>query len=206
MAPPSSPPPFGPRVLLLDNYDSFTWILAHDLERLGARVHVVLSDRTTPVAVEAGGYHAVVISPGPGRPEAAGISVPLVRRLAGRLPVLGVCLGHQAIACAFGGEIVPAPAPVHGKTSPVHHDGRTLFAGLDDPFEAMRYHSLAVDRTGFPAELEISAWTLDGVIMGLRHRRHAVEGVQFHPESILTRRGRELLANFVNRIPTGASA
>jgi anthranilate synthase/aminodeoxychorismate synthase-like glutamine amidotransferase len=198
-----SGPGSGTRVFLLDNYDSFTWNLAQYLSEVGAEVEVVLNDRTTPEQVSAGEYDAVVISPGPGRPERAGISNALVRRLAGELPLLGVCLGHQAIVQAYGGRIVGAPTLMHGKTSPVRHDGRTIFEGLPDPFHATRYHSLVADRR-VPAELEISAWTEDGVVMGVRHRRLPLEGVQFHPESILTSEGKRLLANFL-RLAEGGS-
>jgi anthranilate synthase component 2 len=162
----------------------------------------VLNDRISADAVVRERYDAVVISPGPGRPAEAGISIDLVQRAAGRIPLLGVCLGHQAIACAYGGRIVSAPTLMHGKTSPVLHDGRTLFAGLPDPFEATRYHSLTVDPDSLPRELKVSARTADGVIMGLRHVELPVEGVQFHPESILTRHGKDLLGNFLMRAET----
>lgn len=186
-----------PRILLLDNYDSFTWNLVQYLQELGAAVEVVLNDRTTPVEVREGGFDAVVISPGPGRPEDAGVSTDLVRSVAGEIPLLGVCLGHQAIVQAFGGRIVPAPELMHGKTSPVRHDGRTIFTGLPDPFHATRYHSLVAGRP-LPTVLETSAWTGEGTVMGVRHRELRVEGVQFHPESILTSEGKELLSNFLH--------
>ena len=189
----------GPRLLLLDNHDSFTWNLVHGLELLGARVEVVESDATTPERVLAAGHDGIVISPGPGGPDRAGISVALVRAAAGRLPLLGVCLGHQAIARAWGGRIVPARRLVHGKTSAIGHDGRGVFCGLPDPFEATRYHSLAVD-PALPPELEASAFAEDGTLMGLRHRAFPVEGVQFHPESVLTLAGPALLGNFVRRV------
>jgi len=186
------------RLLLLDNYDSFTWNLAQYLGELGAEVDVVRNDRTSPADIEAAGFDAVVISPGPGRPEKAGISIDVVTKLADKLPILGVCLGHQAMACAYGGEIAPAPTLMHGKTSPIVHDGRTLYDGLPSPFEATRYHSLAVEEGTLPEVLEVSARTPEGVIMGLRHRELPIEGVQFHPESILTVEGKRLLSNFLS--------
>lgn len=188
----------GQRVFLLDNYDSFTWNLAQYLEELGATVEVIRNDAMTAADVEASGFDAVVISPGPGRPEDAGITVELVRRLAGKVPLLGVCLGHQGIACAYGGRIVQAPTLMHGKTSPILHDGKTIFEGLPVPFEATRYHSLVVDEGSLPGEIEVSARTPDGVIMALRHRRVLLEGVQFHPESVLTLEGKRLLSNFLS--------
>jgi anthranilate synthase/aminodeoxychorismate synthase-like glutamine amidotransferase len=186
------------RVLLLDNNDSFTWNLAHYLGALNAVVEVAASDRTAVDDVHAGRCDAVVISPGPGRPEAAGISVALVRERAGQLPILGVCLGHQAIVVAFGGTIERAPELVHGKTSPVEHDGRGVFSGLDNPFDATRYHSLAARPETFPAALEACAFAPDGTILGLRHRSLPLHGVQFHPESILTPSGKRLLGNFLS--------
>ena len=195
------------RVLLLDNNDSFTWNLAHYLGELGAVVEVVRSDRIAVFDVHAGRCDAVVISPGPGRPEAAGISVTLVQECAGRLPILGVCLGHQAIVVAFGGTIERAQELVHGKTSPVRHDGRGVFAGLDNPFDATRYHSLAARADTFPGVLEPCAFAPDGTILGLRHRSLAIHGVQFHPESILTSSGKQLLDNFLALVasPVGLS-
>ena len=187
------------RVLLIDNYDSFTWNLVHDLAALGAGVDVVLNDRITAERVVEDGYDAVVISPGPGRPEHAGVSLDVVRTAAGRVPLFGVCLGHQAIAQAFGAEIVAAPTLVHGKTTPVLHDGRSVFEGLPTPFEAARYHSLMIDPASVPAEIEVSARSPDGVVMGLRHVSFCVEGVQFHPESILTIHGRTMIGNFLRR-------
>jgi len=192
----------GLHVLLLDNYDSFTYNLAQYLEELGAAVEVVRNDRITVDQVKAAGFDAIVISPGPGRPEEAGISVELVRHTSGRTPLLGVCLGHQAIGYAYGGRVVSAPTLMHGKTSPIIHDGKTLFAGLENPFEATRYHSLVVEEASLPGELSISARTPEGVVMGLRHRELPLEGVQFHPESVLTVAGKRLLANFL----AGASA
>jgi len=187
-------------VLLLDNYDSFTWNLAQYLRELGAEVEVIRNDRITSAEVAAADYDAVVISPGPGRPENAGVSVELVRDLAGRLPILGVCLGLQALAYAHGAVIAPAPTLMHGKTSAVLHDGRTLFSGLPVPFEATRYHSLVVEAASVPEIFEISACTADGVVMGLRHRELPLEGVQFHPESIMTPEGKRLLRNFVRQV------
>ena len=184
-------------VVVIDNYDSFTYNLVQYLGELGAQVQVFRNDRVSVDQVLALGPLALVISPGPGRPEQAGISVELVRR-AGDVPLLGVCLGHQAIAAAFGGRVVPANRLLHGKSSPIHHDGRTIFRGLPDPFPAGRYHSLCVDREGLPEELEVSAVDETGCIMGVRHRRRPIEGVQFHPESVLTgEHGKQLLRNFL---------
>jgi anthranilate synthase component 2 len=185
------------RLLLLDNYDSFTWNLAHYLEELGARVLLRLSDTVDEAWVLAQDLDAVVLSPGPGRPEEAGISLSLVRALRPDTPLLGVCLGHQAIAQAFGARIVGAPTLVHGKTSRILHDGSGLFRSLPPGFEATRYHSLVVDPTTLPRELAINAWTAEGVVMGLRHRSRPHHGVQFHPESILTVEGKALLANYL---------
>ena len=185
-------------ILLLDNYDSFTYNLAQYLGQMGAetgrcaatiRFHV---DEIEDLAPE-----RIVISPGPCTPQEAGISVPLVRRFAGKIPILGVCLGHQAIGAAFGGKIIRAPKLMHGKTSEITHDGKTIFRKLPQRFTATRYHSLIVERKSLPRELEISAETDDGVIMGLRHRKLLVEGVQFHPESVLTEVGFQLLENFL---------
>ena len=193
------------RVLLLDNYDSFTYNLYQYLGELGATTRVVRNDELT--AEEALGLRPerIVISPGPGTPDQAGITLELIRRAAGRVPLLGVCLGHQALGQAFGGRVVRAPTLMHGKTSPIHHDGRTVFAGLPDPFTATRYHSLIVDRDSVPECLEVSAWTVGGIVMGLRHRTLPLEGVQFHPESILTTSGKDLLRNFL-QMGTGAAA
>jgi len=187
----------GARVVVIDNYDSFVYNLVQYLGELGATPLVHRHDELSVDDVVALEPDAVVISPGPGRPEDAGISNGVVERLAGVTPLLGVCLGHQCIGQVFGGTVVRAPSVVHGKTSLVHHRGQGVLAGLPEPFEATRYHSLVVDRATFPADLEITAETADGVIMGLRHRHFAVEGVQFHPESILTRAGRQLLGNFL---------
>jgi anthranilate synthase/aminodeoxychorismate synthase-like glutamine amidotransferase len=191
---------------MIDNYDSFTYNLVQYLGELGADVEVRRNDAIELDEIAARRPDAVVVSPGPCTPREAGISVPLIQRFAGAVPILGVCLGHQAIGAAFGGAIVRAPRIMHGKTSPIHHDGRNLFAGLPDPFEATRYHSLVIDPATLPAALERSAWTAEGEIMGVRHRTHAIEGVQFHPESILTLVGKQLLANFLARLPAGAAA
>jgi anthranilate synthase component 2 len=189
-------------ILLLDNYDSFTFNLYQALSELGAEVAVHRNDRITldDVARMLPRLDGIVISPGPCTPIQAGISVPLIQRFAGATPILGVCLGHQAIGAAFGGSIVRAPRLMHGKTSMIRHDGIGIFAGLPNPLQATRYHSLIVERASLPRQLEITA-EADGLIMGLRHRTLAVEGVQFHPESILTPSGNELLANFLGRKP-----
>jgi anthranilate synthase/aminodeoxychorismate synthase-like glutamine amidotransferase len=184
-------------LLLLDNYDSFTYILYQYFGELGAAPRVLRNDEMTAEDILALGPERIVISPGPGTPDEAGVSLELIRHAAGRLPLLGVCLGHQALAQAFGGRVVRAPEIMHGKTSPIHHDGRTLFAGLPRPFTATRYHSLVVERESVPDCLELSAWTDDGVVMGLRHKHLPLEGVQFHPESILTPAGKDLLRNFL---------
>ena len=189
-------------VLVLDNYDSFTYNLVQYLGELGAEVFVRRNDQLTVAEVEAMGPERVVISPGPCTPKQAGISVELVRRLAAKTPILGVCLGHQAIGAAFGGEIVRAPKLMHGKTSEVFHDNQTIFSGLPMPLVATRYHSLVVREEGLPDALEVSAYTSDSdgsrVIMGLRHKQFRVEGVQFHPESVLTLGGRKLIRNFLH--------
>jgi anthranilate synthase/aminodeoxychorismate synthase-like glutamine amidotransferase len=184
-------------LLLVDNYDSFTYNLYQYLGELGAETRVLRNDEMTAEAALALGPDRIVISPGPGTPDQAGLSLDLIRRAAGRVPLLGVCLGHQALGQAFGARVVRAPVLMHGKTSPIHHDGRTVFAGLDDPFTATRYHSLIVDRDSVPDCLEVSAWTADGIVMGMRHRGLPLEGVQFHPESILTSAGKDLLRNFL---------
>ena len=185
------------RVLVIDNYDSFVYNLVQELGELGAEPVVHRNDAIDVEGIRAEAPDAVLISPGPGRPEDAGVSLDVIHRLAGELPILGVCLGHQAIGQAFGGEVVRAPSLMHGKTSAIHHDGRGVFAGLPDPFTATRYHSLVVEPASVPDVLEVTARTADGVIMGLRHRTLAVEGVQFHPESLLTPEGPSLLANFL---------
>jgi anthranilate synthase component 2 len=189
------------RVLMIDNYDSFTYNLVQYLAELGAEVMVRRNDAITLDEVAALAPDGVVVSPGPCTPREAGVSVPLIQRFAGQIPILGVCLGHQAIGAAFGGHIVRAPRIMHGKTSPIRHDGTGVFSGLPDPFAATRYHSLVIDPTTLPATLERTAWTDEGEIMGVRHRTAFVEGVQFHPESILTIEGKRLLANFLGRLP-----
>jgi len=184
-------------ILLLDNYDSFTYNLVQELARLTAEaIEVVRNDAATVEELLAMAPRAIVISPGPGVPERAGVSVELIRRAAGT-PLLGVCLGHQALAVAEGGRVVRGPEPVHGKTSAIRHRGAGVFAGLPDPFEATRYHSLVVDRRALPASLEVTAWTDDGLVMGLAHRERPHFGVQFHPESYLSREGPRLLASFL---------
>ena len=185
-------------ILVIDNYDSFTFNLVQYLGELGQHLTVVRNDAITTAEIARLSPSAIVVSPGPGRPENAGIIVEVMRTFSGRVPILGVCLGHQALGAAFGGRVVPAPAIMHGKTSEIIHDGRTIFAGLRNPFPATRYHSLVVAAQGLPDCLEISARTADGSIMGLRHRVFAVEGVQFHPESILTGEGMKLLKNFLS--------
>ncbi len=184
-------------LLMIDNYDSFTYNLVQYFGELGETVVVRRNDQITLEEVPALAPDRIVISPGPCSPKEAGISVALIRAYAGRLPLLGVCLGHQAIGEAFGGEVVPARELMHGKVSLIHHQGRGVFRGLPDPFRATRYHSLAVRRDTLPDCLEVTAWTDDGEIMGLRHTAFAVEGVQFHPESILTEHGHALLRNFL---------
>ncbi len=185
-------------ILLLDNYDSFTYNLAQYLGELGCAVEVHRNDKISVEEIAHRKPEKIVISPGPCTPQEAGISVELVERLAGKFPILGVCLGHQAIGAAFGGKIVRAPKIFHGKTSEIHHDGKSIFRKLDDPFTATRYHSLIVERRSMPRELAITAETDDGVVMGVRHRRYKVEGVQFHPESVLTDCGKQLLSNFLS--------
>jgi anthranilate synthase/aminodeoxychorismate synthase-like glutamine amidotransferase len=185
-------------VLLIDNYDSFTFNLVQYLGEMGAEVLVRRNDALDLDEVAAIGPARIVISPGPGRPEDAGISVPLVRRFSGQVPILGVCLGHQAIGQAFGGTVVRAPRPMHGKISVVEHDGQGVFRGLSGPFEAARYHSLVVSEDGWPASLQVAARASDdGTVMALRHTRWPVHGVQFHPESIMTGVGKDLLRNFL---------
>ncbi len=184
-------------LLMIDNYDSFTWNLVQYLGELGADVHVYRNDAITLSEIAAWEPEQIVISPGPCTPTEAGISVPLIREFAGKIPILGVCLGHQAIGQAFGGRVVRAQRVMHGKLSPIAHDGRGVFTGLPSPFAATRYHSLAIERASLPAELEITASADDHEIMGVRHRSLPVEGVQFHPEAILTDHGHALLANFL---------
>ncbi len=189
-----------PRVLVVDNYDSFTYNLVQCLMSLGAECLVRPNDATSIADVLTSRPDGLVISPGPGAPDGAGVTLSLIAGLAGSLPMLGVCLGHQAIAQAFGARVGRAPAPVHGKTSAIVHDGRGIFSNLPLPFEATRYHSLAVERATLPPSLEVSAETADGTIMGLRHRELRVEGVQFHPESILTDCGPQLVQNWLSSL------
>src|ERR1700739_2769461 len=184
-------------ILLLDNYDSFAYSLAQFLGQLGGKLEVHRNDKITLDQIAAKKPERIVISPGPGTPEDSGICVEVIRRFAGKIPILGVCLGHQAIGYAFGGKVVRAPVLMHGKTSRIHHDSKTIFRELPQDFVATRYHSLIVEKKGFPSELEISAET-DGLIMGLRHRKLGLEGVQFHPESVLTEVGMQLLRNFLS--------
>ncbi len=185
-------------LLVIDNYDSFTFNLVQYLGELGADIVVRRNDRVTVEQVREMQPEKIVVSPGPCTPREAGVSVALIREMAGAAPILGVCLGHQSIGEAFGGKVVRAPYLMHGKTSRIHHDGKTVFAGIEQDFTATRYHSLIVQEDSLPAALEISARTEDGLIMGLRHRELPVEGVQFHPESILTAAGKRLLGNFLN--------
>jgi anthranilate synthase/aminodeoxychorismate synthase-like glutamine amidotransferase len=195
-----------PRLLLVDNYDSFTYNLYQLLAELGAEVEVRRNDAVAAADVEQMGPDGLVISPGPGTPLEAGVSNELIERFGERLPILGVCLGMQCIAHTFGGRIVRAPELRHGKTSDVYHDGAGVLRGLPDPFEAVRYHSLVAERESLPESLEITATTADGLIMGLRHRRFPIQGVQFHPESILTASGRQLLQNFLDDLEPANTA
>jgi len=185
-------------ILVIDNYDSFTYNLVQYLGEMGQELQVHRNDAITLERIEHLAPSGIVISPGPGRPENSGIIIDVVRRFCRSIPILGVCLGHQAIGAAFGGSVISAPCLMHGKTSEVHHDGKTIFRGLKSPFRATRYHSLIVQRQDLPECLEVSASTADGIIMGLRHSAFPVEGVQFHPESVLTDAGKLLLANFVD--------
>jgi para-aminobenzoate synthetase component II len=198
----ASPPilryPDRSMLLLLDNYDSFTYNLAQYLGQMGQRLEVRRNDQIALDEIARLRPERIVISPGPCTPREAGVSVPLIRRFAGEIPILGVCLGHQAIGAAFGGRVIRAQKIMHGKTSEIHHDRRTIFRGLPQDFRATRYHSLIVERKSLPRELEISAESADGIIMGLRHRKLRVEGVQFHPESVLTESGFRLLQNFLS--------
>jgi len=193
----------APRVLMVDNYDSFTWNLVQYLGELGADVQVVRNDKIDVAGLRAARPDGLVLSPGPCTPDEAGCTLAAIRELQGVLPILGVCLGHQAIGQAFGGKVIRNARIVHGKASPVHHRGAGLYAGLPEPFQAGRYHSLVVERDTLPACLEVTSWTAEGEIMGLRHATLEVEGVQFHPESILTEAGKPLLANWLARLPRG---
>ena len=184
-------------LLMIDNYDSFTYNIVQYLGELGEEVRVFRNDKISIAEIEALAPARIVISPGPCTPEEAGISVEVVRHFAGRIPILGVCLGHQSIGFAFGGRVVKSATLMHGKTSPILHDGEGLFAGLPNPFAATRYHSLVVERESLPGELVVTAWVAEGEIMGIRHRSLPLWGVQFHPESILTERGMDLFRNFL---------
>ena len=188
-------------ILMIDNYDSFTWNLVQYLGELGSTPEVVRNDEITVGEVERRAPSAIVISPGPGRPADAGVSSAVIERMAGKVPILGVCLGHQCIGEVFGGKIVRAERLVHGKTSAVIHTGRGIFLDVDNPFQATRYHSLLVAREGLPEKLQIMAWTAENEIMAVRHRDHETWGVQFHPESILTTCGKDLLRNFLRLVP-----
>ena len=185
-------------IVMIDNYDSFTYNLVQYIEALGASVLVFRNDVVSLSAIDAMGPAGIVISPGPGRPESAGVTISVVKEYSGRIPILGVCLGHQAIAAAFGGEVVSAKKLMHGKTSTITSDGKALFQGIRKPFKAMRYHSLAVSKETLPECFKISAQSEDGEIMGIRHETHSTEGIQFHPESIMTPVGKRLLRNFLN--------
>jgi anthranilate synthase component 2 len=193
-------------LLMIDNYDSFTWNLVQYFGELGEAVHTVRNDAHTVDELVALGAQRLVVSPGPCTPDEAGVSVAAIRTLAGRLPILGVCLGHQAIGRAFGGRVLRAQTVMHGKTSLIHHDHRGVFAGLPDHFSVMRYHSLAIERASLPACLEVTAWTEDGEIMGVRHRELPIEGVQFHPESLASEHGHAMLRNFLEASSTALSA
>ena len=186
-------------ILMIDNYDSFTWNLVQYFGELGADVKVILNDEISVAEIAALKPAKIVISPGPCTPTEAGVSLDAIKAFAGKLPILGVCLGHQAIGQAFGGKVVHAKELMHGKTSPIEHTGVGVFSGLPAPFTATRYHSLAVERASLPANLEVTAWTADGEIMGLKHRTLDIEGVQFHPEAILTEHGHRMLRNFLER-------
>jgi anthranilate synthase/aminodeoxychorismate synthase-like glutamine amidotransferase len=188
------------RLFLIDNYDSFTYNLFQYLSELGAEVLVRRSDQFSLDELEVLQPDGIVISPGPGRPSDAGLTPRVIERFAGWRPILGVCLGHQAIGEVYGGRVVRAPSLFHGKVSQIHHDGRTVYQGLPNPFVATRYHSLVIEPSSVPAVLEVTAWTADGVVMGVRHRHAPVEGVQFHPESALTPDGKHLLANFLEGV------
>ena len=187
-----------PKVALVDNYDSFTWNLVHAIGVLGPEVEVHRNDKITVDALAAARPDAIVISPGPCTPKEAGISLELVQRLGDRVPIFGVCLGHQAIGAAYGGEVVRAPVPVHGKLSTIKHKGEGVLRGINAPFEATRYHSLVVKRDSMPADLAVTAETDDGLVMAMSHKKHPVHGVQFHPESIASEHGRTILKNFLD--------
>ncbi|MBF0425205.1 MAG: aminodeoxychorismate/anthranilate synthase component II [Magnetococcales bacterium] len=190
-------------ILMIDNFDSFTYNLVQYLGELGEEVRVFRNNAITPEEIECLGPTHIVLSPGPCDPDQAGITLEVIRRCSGRFPILGVCLGHQAIGQAFGGKVVRAPYVMHGKTSAIHHAGAGVFAGLSRPFDATRYHSLVIERETLPTCLQVTAWTDDGLIMGVRHHALSVEGVQFHPESILTQHGHDLLRNFLRQPSPG---
>jgi len=192
-------------ILVIDNYDSFTFNLVQYLAELGAEVEVHRNDAIDVAAIEARRPEGILLSPGPGTPDDAGVTLEVVRELGGRVPILGVCLGHQAIGQAFGGRVVRAARLMHGRTSPIVHDGAGVFRGLPNPFTATRYHSLIVEQESLPAELAETAWTDRGELMGIRHRTLPIEGVQFHPESFLTENGHDLLRNFLATLPEGGS-
>ncbi|CAM3721417.1 MULTISPECIES: aminodeoxychorismate/anthranilate synthase component II [Paenibacillus] len=192
-------------ILVIDNYDSFTYNLVQYLGELGEEVKVFRNDEIDIAGIEALAPDHILISPGPCTPNEAGVSLEVISHFKGVIPIFGVCLGHQAIGQAFGGKVVRAERLMHGKTSPIHHEGRSVFEGLPNPFTATRYHSLIVEKAGLPEELEITAWTEEGEIMGLAHKRYPVEGVQFHPESIITDHGHQMLRNFLKRT-AGAKA
>jgi anthranilate synthase/aminodeoxychorismate synthase-like glutamine amidotransferase len=192
-------------ILMIDNYDSFTYNLVQYLEQIGASVTTIRNDAMSIEEIQDLAPEAVVISPGPGRPENAGVSPAVIRHFSGKIPILGVCLGHQGIAAVFGGQVVSAKHLMHGKTSMVTADGRGIYAGINKPFQAMRYHSLAVSPEGLPDCLTVSSRSEDGEIMGIRHREHLTEGIQFHPESIMTPVGKRLLRNFLNQTRGGDS-
>ncbi len=187
-------------LLLIDNYDSFTYNLSQYLSELGEEVKVVRNDRISPEDIEAMRPARIVISPGPSTPDHAGISNEVVRRFGGRVPILGVCLGHQCLGQVYGGRVVRAPSIMHGKASRIHHRGEGLFRGLPSPFTAIRYHSLVVENAGLPEALDITAWTEDGTVMALRHREYPSAGIQFHPESFMTEFGKEILKNFLGGV------
>ncbi len=184
-------------ILMIDNYDSFTYNLVHYLAELGEEVIVHRNDKIELEDIDRLDPEMLVVSPGPCTPKEAGISVDAIKEFAGRMPILGVCLGHQSVAHAYGAEIVRADRLLHGKTSKIHHDGKTIYKNIPDPFEATRYHSLIVNKKSLPDVFKITAWTDEGEIMGIRHKEHLIEGVQFHPESILTKHGKDLLKNFI---------
>lgn len=190
----------NPHVVVVDNYDSFTYNLVQYLLSLGATCDVRLNDRTTSEEIEAAKPNGILLSPGPGTPDDAGVTLDVIRNLSGKVPIFGVCLGHQSIGQAYGGNVIRAPRLMHGKTSPIQHDGKGLFIGLPSPFEATRYHSLIVEESSLPAALEVSARTAEGEIMGLRHKTLPVEGVQFHPESILTDHGLKMVENWLKTL------